>query len=94
MKFASVSCWLTYAYWKGHVVKHNYVNQDVFNGYTRQLHVSAFTGHLQVVFKSAIYVKVKWNTNLMQHCAGFISAGSLYMFRVQAPETCRVSLQK
>jgi len=28
---------------------------------------------------------VKWNTNLMQHCAGFISAESLYMFRAQAP---------
>ena len=28
---------------------------------------------------------VKWNTNLMQHCAGFISAGSIYMFRAQAP---------
>jgi hypothetical protein len=28
---------------------------------------------------------VKWNTNLMQHCAGFISARSLYMFRAQAP---------
>jgi hypothetical protein len=27
----------------------------------------------------------KWNTNLMQHCAGFISAESLYMFRAQAP---------
>ena len=25
------------------------------------------------------------NTNLMQHCAGSISAGSLYMFRAQAP---------
>ena len=25
------------------------------------------------------------NTNLMQYCAGFISAGSLYMFRAQAP---------
>ena len=25
------------------------------------------------------------NTNLMQHCAGFISAGSLYTFRAQAP---------
>ena len=24
-------------------------------------------------------------TNLMQHCAGFISAESLYMFRAQAP---------
>ena len=32
-----------------------------------------------------IIVQVKWNTNLMQHCAGFISAGSLYMFRAQAP---------
>jgi len=32
-----------------------------------------------------IIVKVKWNTNLMQHCAGFISAESLYMFRAQAP---------
>ena len=27
--------------WKEYVVKHNYVNEDVFNGYTRQLHVSA-----------------------------------------------------
>ena len=25
------------------------------------------------------------NTNMMQHCAGFISAGSLYMFRAHAP---------
>ena len=32
-----------------------------------------------------IIVWVKWNTNLTQHCAGFISAGSLYMFRAQAP---------
>ena len=30
-------------------------------------------------------VLVKWNTNLMQHCAGFISAESLYMFQAQAP---------
>jgi len=30
-------------------------------------------------------IEVKWNTNLMQHCAGFISAVSLYMFRAQAP---------
>ena len=30
--------------WKGYVVKHNYVNEGVFNCYTRQLHVSAFTG--------------------------------------------------
>ena len=30
-------------------------------------------------------LNVKWNTNLMQHCAGFISAESLYMFRAQAP---------
>ena len=29
--------------------------------------------------------EVKWNTNLMQYCAGFISAESLYMFRAQAP---------
>ena len=28
---------------------------------------------------------VKWNTDLMQHYAGFISAESLYMFRAQAP---------
>ena len=27
------------------------LREGVFNGYTRQLHVSAFTGHLQVVFK-------------------------------------------
>ena len=30
-------------------------------------------------------IYVKWNTNLMQHCARFISAGPLYMFRAQAP---------
>jgi len=30
-------------------------------------------------------MQVKWNTNLMQHCAGFISVESLYMFRAQAP---------
>jgi len=29
-------------------VKHNY---RCFNDYTRQLHVSAFTGYLQVIFK-------------------------------------------
>ena len=33
-------------------------------------------------------------SQMMQHCAGFISAGSLYMFRAQAPKTCRVTLQK
>jgi len=32
-----------------------------------------------------VWNKSNENTNLMQHCAGFISAGSLYMFRVQAP---------
>ena len=32
-----------------------------------------------------IIPSAKWNTNLMQHCAGFISAESLYMFRAQAP---------
>ena len=32
-----------------------------------------------------ILLQVKWNTNLMQHCAGFIFAESLYMFRAQAP---------
>ena len=35
--------------------------------------------------RSFSLVQVKWNTNLMQHFAGFISAGSLYMFRAQAP---------
>jgi hypothetical protein len=29
--------------------------------------------------------KSKAIPNLMQHCAGFISADSLYMFRAQAP---------
>ena len=31
-----------------------------------------------------IIVWVKWNTNLMQHCAVFISSESFYMFRAQA----------
>ena len=34
---------------------------------------------------SSTFYKSNENTNLMQHCAGFISAGSLYMFRAQAP---------
>ena len=36
---------------KWYAVKHNYITQGVFNGYTGQLHVSAFTGHLQVVLR-------------------------------------------
>jgi len=39
------------SYWKGYAVKHNCVTWGVFNGYTGQLHVSAYTGHLQVVFQ-------------------------------------------
>ena len=35
--------------WKWYAVKHNYVTE--FNGYTGQLHVSAYTGHLQVVLR-------------------------------------------
>jgi hypothetical protein len=35
--------------------------------------------------KNQQHATVKWNTNLMQHCAGFISAESLYIFRAQAP---------
>ena len=38
--------------WKGYVVKQNYVNWGVFNGYTiQQLHVSAFSGHLHTYRK-------------------------------------------
>ena len=40
---------------------------------------------LQVSHHISLLGPLKWNTNLMQHCAGFISAGSLYMFRAQAP---------
>jgi hypothetical protein len=36
--------------WKGYVVKQQ-CQLRCFNDYTRQLHVSAPTGHLQVVFK-------------------------------------------
>ena len=35
--------------------------------------------------KKRILWKTNENTNLMQHCAGFISAESLYIFRAQAP---------
>ena len=35
--------------------------------------------------ETEVLCKSNENTNLMQHCAGFISAGSLYMFRAQAP---------
>jgi len=34
---------------------------------------------------SHLLIRAVWNTNLMQHCAGFISAVSIYMFRAQAP---------
>jgi hypothetical protein len=40
---------------------------------------------LQVSHHISLLGPSKWNTNLMQHCAGFISAGSLYMFRAHAP---------
>jgi hypothetical protein len=33
--------------WKWYAVKHNYITQGVFNGYTGQVHVSAYTGHLE-----------------------------------------------
>ena len=39
---------------------------------------------LILCFRASQY-KSNENTNLMQHCAGFISAGSLYMFRALAP---------
>ena len=43
-----------------------------------------FHSGLILCFRASQY-KSNENTNLMQHCAGFISAGSLYMFRAQAP---------
>ena len=46
---------------------------------------SATLNSTEIWTSVAIYAGVKWNTNLMQHCAGFISAESLYMFRAQAP---------
>jgi len=49
--------------------------------------ISTFSRSLQSNTTNAVIrsLFVKWNTNLMQHCAGFISAESLYMFRAQAP---------
>ena len=38
-----------------------------------------------ITFSFAGDLSLKWNTKLMQHWAGFISAESLYMFRAQAP---------
>ena len=38
-----------YETWKWYVVKHNCVKKGVFSDYNGQLHVSACTGHLQVV---------------------------------------------
>ena len=60
------------------------------------LQTSLVSFNVNIMFSSQIYplfilllemksVLLKWNTNLMQHCAGFISAESLYMFRAQAP---------
>ena len=50
------------------------------------LELSTFSGLLNGISReSKNYFRVKWNTNLMQHCAGLISAESLYMFRAQAP---------
>ena len=41
--------------------------------------------YIALIHEVQEYKFLTWNTNLMQHCAGFISAGSLYMFRAQAP---------
>ena len=38
-----------YETWKWYIVKHNCVPKGVFSDYNGQLHVSACTGHLQVV---------------------------------------------
>ena len=46
--------------------------------------ITYFKIHFNFVLP-CIIVQVKLNTNLMQHCAGFISAESLYMFRALAP---------
>jgi len=37
--------------WKWYAVKHNCVTCGLFTGYTGQLHVSAYTGHLQVALR-------------------------------------------
>ena len=46
---------------------------------TQSRNLSHFCGTCKFVTLS------QWNTSSMQHCAGFISAESLYMFRAQAP---------
>jgi len=40
-----------YETWKWYVVKHSRVTKGVFSDYNGQLHVSACTGHLQVVLR-------------------------------------------
>jgi len=37
--------------WNWNAVKHNYTTYGLFKGYTGQLHISAHTGHLQVVLR-------------------------------------------
>ena len=43
---------LTLTLGNGYVAKHNCVTIGVFSDYNGQLHVSAYTGHLQVVLSS------------------------------------------
>ena len=47
---------------------------------------TAATGTCVIVAGKSSHLIIRAeNTNLMQHCAGFISAESLYVFRAQAP---------
>ena len=68
-------------------VKGNVVNRYCATGPVRTPH--PLKHHLKPTDRHChspcTYTKSCENTNLMQHCAGFISAGSLYMFRAQAP---------
>ena len=55
-----------YENWKWYVIKHNYVTEGVFNGYTGQLYVSAYTGHLQVVLRELKVLIYALNAHVVQ----------------------------
>ena len=60
----------------------------LYMNYVTKIKSLSVRAQLDSIYSIQIQVKTyksNEHTNLMQHCAGFISAGSFYMFRAQAP---------
>ena len=63
--------------------KYNYITEGVFNGYTGQLHVSAFTGHLQVVLERNEGLFNGYTTQL--HVSAFTGHVQVVFMRTSGP---------